>query len=78
MKWLMRLNNAIDRLKSIQLRLRHVQPQRCQANAARAGNITTAIKLGLDQSGRHHHGSPVNFSGKIYKPSFYGEKKKPD
>ena len=35
--------------------------------------------LGLDLSmgGHLDHGSPVNFSGKLYQPFFYGVKKKP-
>lgn len=72
---------AIDRLKEIfNCEYANVQPHSgAQANAA----LMLAILqpgdkiLGLDLSMGGHltHGSPVNFSGKIYKPSFYGVKK---
>ena len=69
---------AIDRLKQIfNCEYANVQPHSgAQANAA----LMLAILqpgddiLGLDLSMGGHltHGSPVNFSGKIYKPHFYG------
>ena len=69
---------AIDRLKEIfGLAYANVQPHSgAQANAA----VMLAILqsgdaiLGLDLSMGGHltHGSEVNFSGKTYKPSFYG------
>ena len=72
---------AIDRLKQIfNCEYANVQPHSgAQANAA----LMLAILqpgdkiLGLDLSMGGHltHGSPVNFSGKIYKPYFYGVKK---
>jgi glycine hydroxymethyltransferase len=72
---------AIDRLKKIfNCEYANVQPHSgAQANAA----LMLAILqpgdkiLGLDLSMGGHltHGSPVNFSGKLYKPSFYGVKK---
>ncbi len=72
---------AINRLKQIfNCEYANVQPHSgAQANAA----LMLAILqpgdkiLGLDLSMGGHltHGSPVNFSGKLYKPSFYGVKK---
>lgn len=72
---------AIDRLKQIfNCEYANVQPHSgAQANAA----LMLAILqpgdkiLGLDLSMGGHltHGSPVNFSGKLYKPLFYGVKK---
>lgn len=72
---------AIDRLKEIfNCEYANVQPHSgAQANAA----LMLAILqpgdkiLGLDLSMGGHltHGSPVNFSGKLYKPSFYTVKK---
>lgn len=69
---------AIDRLKAIfNIEYANVQPHSgAQANAA----VMLAILqpgdaiLGLDLSMGGHltHGSGVNFSGKIYKPHFYG------
>jgi glycine hydroxymethyltransferase len=69
---------AIDRLKQIfNLEYANVQPHSgAQANAA----VCLALLqpgdniLGLDLSMGGHltHGSPVNFSGKLYKPHFYG------
>ena len=81
-KLLMKLNKlAIDRLKQIfNCEYANVQPHSgAQANAA----LMLAILqpgdkiLGLDLSMGGHltHGSPVNFSGKLYKASFYGVKK---
>lgn len=72
---------AIDRLKQIfNIEYANVQPHSgAQANAA----VMLAILqpgddiLGLDLSMGGHltHGSAVNFSGKFYKPHFYGVKK---
>src|SRR3954462_8714909 len=72
---------AIDRLKQIfNCDYANVQPHSgAQANAA----VCLAILqpgdkiLGLDLSMGGHltHGSAVNFSGKLYKPLFYGVKK---
>ena len=72
---------AIDRLKKIfDCEYANVQPHSgAQANAA----LMLAILqpgdkiLGLDLSMGGHltHGSPVNFSGKLYQPHFYGVKK---
>ena len=72
---------AIDRLKQIfNCEYANVQPHSgAQANAA----LMLAILqpgdkiLGLDLSMGGHltHGSPVNFSGKIYQPYFYAVKK---
>ena len=72
---------AIDRLKQIfNCEYANVQPHSgAQANAA----LMLAILqpgdhiLGLDLSMGGHltHGSPVNFSGKLYKAHFYGVKK---
>jgi len=69
---------AIDRLKQIfNIDYANVQPHSgAQANAA----VCLAVLqpgdniLGLDLSMGGHltHGSPVNFSGKLYKPHFYG------
>ncbi len=72
---------AIDRAKKIfNVEFANVQPHSgAQANAA----VMLAILkpgdkiLGLDLSMGGHltHGSPVNFSGKLYEPHFYGVKK---
>ena len=72
---------AINRLKKIfDCEYANVQPHSgAQANAA----LMLAILqpgdkiLGLDLSMGGHltHGSPVNFSGKLYEPHFYGVKK---
>ena len=72
---------AIDRIKAVfNCEYANVQPHSgAQANAS----LMLAILqpgdkiLGLDLSMGGHltHGSPVNFSGKYYKPSFYGVKK---
>jgi glycine hydroxymethyltransferase len=69
---------AIDRIKKIfNCEYANVQPHSgAQANAS----VMLAILkpgdkiLGLDLSMGGHltHGSPVNFSGKLYQPSFYG------
>lgn len=72
---------AIDRIKNVfNCEYANVQPHSgAQANAA----LMLAILkpgdkiLGLDLSMGGHltHGSPVNFSGKLYEPHFYGVKK---
>lgn len=72
---------AIDRIKQVfNCEYANVQPHSgAQANAA----VMLAILqpgdkiLGLDLSMGGHltHGSPVNFSGKLYQPIFYGLKK---
>jgi glycine hydroxymethyltransferase len=72
---------AIDRLKEIfNCEYANVQPHSgAQANAS----VLLALLqpgdkiLGLDLSMGGHltHGSPVNFSGKLYQPVFYGVKK---
>jgi len=69
---------AIDRLKQLfGAAWANVQPHSgAQANAAvMLGILNPGDKiLGFDLSHGGHltHGSPVNFSGKLYKPSFYG------
>lgn len=69
---------AIDRLKQLfGAAWANVQPHSgAQANAAvMLGCLNAGDKiLGFDLSHGGHltHGSPVNFSGKTYKPSFYG------
>lgn len=72
---------AIDRLKQLfGCEWANVQPHSgAQANAAvMLGVIKPGDKiLGFDLSHGGHltHGSPVNFSGKLYTPSFYGVEK---
>ncbi len=72
---------AIDRLKQIfNCEYANVQPHSgAQANAAlMLGILQPGDKiLGLDLSMGGHltHGSPVNFSGKLYRPFFYGVNK---
>ncbi len=72
---------AIDRLKQLfGVEWANVQPHSgAQANAA---VMLAVLKpgdkiLGFDLSHGGHltHGSPVNFSGKLYQPSFYGVEK---
>ncbi len=69
---------AIDRLKQLfGAEWANVQPHSgAQANAAvMLGCLNPGDKiLGFDLSHGGHltHGSPVNFSGKLYSPSFYG------
>ena len=71
-------NLAIDRLKQMfGAAWANVQPHSgAQANAAvMLGCLNPGDKiLGFDLSHGGHltHGSPVNFSGKLYSPSFYG------
>ena len=72
---------AIDRLKQIfDCDYANVQPHSgAQANAAlmlailQPGN--KILGLDLSMGGHLTHGSPVNFSGKLYHPVFYGVKK---
>ena len=73
---------AIDRVKQLfGAEWANVQPHSgAQANAA---VMLAVLKpgdkiLGFDLSHGGHltHGSPVNFSGQLYKPSFYGVDKK--
>ena len=72
---------AIDRAKSLfNAEWVNVQPHSgAQANAAvMLGVLKPGDKiLGFDLSHGGHltHGSPVNFSGKLYNPSFYGVEK---
>ena len=72
---------AIDRIKQVfDCEYANVQPHSgAQANAAlMLAILQTGDKiLGLDLSMGGHltHGSSVNFSGKLYQPSFYGVKK---
>ncbi len=72
---------AIDRLKQLfGVHWANVQPHSgAQANAAvMLGILKPGDKiLGFDLSHGGHltHGSPVNFSGKLYTPSFYGVEK---
>src|SRR6476659_2602681 len=72
---------AIDRLKKIfNCEYANVQPHSgAQANASLMLDVLQLADniLGLDLSMGGHltHGSPVNFSGKLYKAHFYGVKK---
>lgn len=72
---------AIDRLKQIfNLEYANVQPHSgAQANAAVALAILqpgdTILGLDLSMGGHLTHGSPVNYSGKLYNAQFYGVKK---
>ncbi|HEY9364180.1 MAG TPA: serine hydroxymethyltransferase, partial [Chitinophagaceae bacterium] len=72
---------AIDRIKEVfGCEYANVQPHSgAQANASlMLGVLKPGDKiLGLDLSMGGHltHGSPVNFSGKLYQPYFYGVKK---
>ncbi len=74
-------NLAIDRVKELfGATWANVQPHSgAQANAAvMLACLNPGDKiLGFDLSHGGHltHGSPVNFSGKLYKPSFYGVEK---
>lgn len=69
---------AIDRLKQIfACDYANVQPHSgAQANAALMLAILqpgdTILGLDLSMGGHLTHGSPVNFSGKLYRPVFYG------
>jgi glycine hydroxymethyltransferase len=72
---------AIDRLKEIfNCEYANVQPHSgAQANAALMSAILKPgdkiLGLDLSMGGHLTHGSPVNFSGKLYQPFFYGVKK---
>lgn len=72
---------AIDRLKQIfNLEYANVQPHSgAQANAAVALACLqpgdTILGLDLSMGGHLTHGSPVNYSGKLYNAQFYGVKK---
>ena len=72
---------AIDRLKTIfNVEYANVQPHSgAQANAALMLAILqpgdAILGLDLSMGGHLTHGSAVNFSGKLYKPHFYGVKK---
>ncbi len=72
---------AIDRVKEIfGCEYANVQPHSgAQANAALMMAILkpgdTILGLDLSMGGHLTHGSPVNFSGKLYNPVFYGVKK---
>jgi glycine hydroxymethyltransferase len=69
---------AIDRLKEIfGCEYANVQPHSgAQANAALMLAVLqpgdTILGLDLSMGGHLTHGSPVNFSGKLYRPVFYG------
>src|SRR3954469_14145520 len=69
---------AIDRLKQIfDLEYANVQPHSgAQANAAVCLGVLQPgddiLGLDLSMGGHLTHGSAVNFSGKLYKPHFYG------
>jgi glycine hydroxymethyltransferase len=69
---------AIDRLKEIfGCEYANVQPHSgAQANAALLSSILQPgddiLGLDLSMGGHLTHGSAVNFSGKLYKPHFYG------
>src|SRR5918911_2607472 len=69
---------AIDRLKQIfDCEYANVQPHSgAQANAALMLAVLqpgdNILGLDLSMGGHLTHGSPVNFSGKLYKPHFYG------
>ena len=72
---------AIDRAKVLFGRLR-----KCSTHSGSQANAAVYLAclkpgdkiLGFDLSHGGHltHGSPVNFSGKLYKTSFYGVKRK--
>ena len=72
---------AIDRIKEVfNCEYANVQPHSgAQANAALMMAILQPgdkiLGLDLSMGGHLTHGSPVNFSGKIYKPFFYGVKR---
>lgn len=69
---------AIDRLKELfGAEYANVQPHSgAQANAAIFLSVLqpgdTVLGFDLSHGGHLSHGSPVNFSGKVYKPIFYG------
>ncbi len=69
---------AIDRLKELfGVEWANVQPHSgAQANAAVMLGVLnpgdTILGFDLSHGGHLTHGSPVNFSGKLYRPTFYG------
>src|SRR5919206_2339216 len=69
---------AIDRIKQVfNCEYANVQPHSgAQANAAVFLAVLQAgdkiLGLDLSMGGHLTHGSPVNFSGKLYQPFFYG------
>jgi glycine hydroxymethyltransferase len=69
---------AIDRLKQVfSCEYANVQPHSgAQANASLMLAVLqpgdTILGLDLSMGGHLTHGSPVNFSGKLYRPVFYG------
>lgn len=69
---------AIDRIKKVfNCEYANVQPHSgAQANAALMMAVLqpgdTILGLDLSMGGHLTHGSPVNFSGKLYNPFFYG------
>jgi glycine hydroxymethyltransferase len=69
---------AIDRLKQLYgAAWANVQPHSgAQANAAVMLGVLkpgdTILGFNLSHGGHLTHGSPVNFSGKLYRPTFYG------
>ena len=75
---------AINRVKEIfKVDYANVQPHSgAQANEAVLQAVLKPgdVILGLDLSMGGHltHGSPVNFSGKLYQAHFYGVKKRPE
>ncbi len=72
---------AIDRIKEVfNCGYANVQPHSgAQANAALMLGVLqpgdTILGLDLSMGGHLTHGSPVNFSGKLYQPHFYAVKK---
>src|SRR5580704_11342818 len=72
---------AIDRAKKLfNAEWVNVQPHSgAQANAAVMLGVLkpgdTILGFDLSHGGHLTHGSPVNFSGKLYEPHFYGVKK---
>ena len=72
---------AIDRAKKLfNAELVNVQPHSgAQANAAVMLGVLnpgdTILGFDLSHGGHLTHGSPVNFSGKLYRPTFYGVEK---
>ena len=75
-------NLAIDRLKSLfNASWANVQPHSgAQANASVMLSVLkpgdTILGFDLSHGGHLTHGSPVNFSGKLYRPTFYGVSEK--
>lgn len=72
---------AIDRIKEVfRCEYANVQPHSgAQANAALMSAVLKPgdkiLGLDLSMGGHLTHGSPVNFSGKLYEPFYYGVKK---